>query len=112
MKDYIVTEDGREIVLNKAAIIKHAKKAYEENDEELDTFVGTSLWCKAIFVAFYDLYSCTNIHMFARLFEMKINNFHDFDDDVLDFDPWVPIYKRLEKEFPKPKDSNNLLDNE
>ena len=110
MKDYIVTEDGREIVLNKAAIIRRAKKALESNDEELDTFVGPSLWCKALFVAFYDLYSCTNIHMFARLFEMKINNFHDFDDDFLDFDPWVPIYKRLEKEFPK--DFNNLLSNE
>lgn len=111
MKDYIVTEDGKEIVLNKAAIIRRAKKALESKDAELDTFVGLSLWCKALFVAFYDLYSCTNIHMFARLFEMKINNFHDFDDDVLDFDPWVPIYERLVKEFPN-KDFNNLLSNE
>ena len=92
MKNYIVTEDGREIMLNKAAIIRRAKIALESNNEELDRFVGPSLWCKALFVAFYDLYSCTNIYMFARLFEMKIDSYLD--------DCWVPIYKRLEKEFP------------
>ena len=102
MKDYIVTEDGKEIVLNKAAIIRRAKKALESKDE-LDTFVGPNLWCKALFVAFYDLYSCTNIHMFARLFEMKIDNYLDA------FDYWKPIYKRLEKEFPNKK---TLLENE
>ena len=101
MKDYIVDSLGKRIMLDKAAVLRCARKAYKEKDKLLEMFMGNNLWIKSIIVAFYKLYKCTNIRMFAGLLEMELTYGNN---------RWDPIDKQLEKEFPK--DFNNLLSNE
>lgn len=103
MKDYIVNNLGERIPLDKAAVLRCAKKAYKEKDELLKMFAGDDLWIKAIIVAFYKLYKCTNINMFANLL--------DVEPDCGWNHRWDPIDKQLEKEFPKDF-FNGLLNNE
>ena len=101
MKDYFVNNLGERIMIDKAAILRYAKKAYKEKDKLLEMFAGNDLWIKSIIVAFYKLYKCTNIYMFAELLEMELTN---------GVHRWDPIDEQLEKVFPK--DFNNLLSNE
>ena len=101
MKDYFVNNLGKRIIIDKAAILSCARKAYKEKDKLLKMFAGNDLWIKSIIVAFYKLYKCTNIYMFAELLEMEL---------TCGINRWDPIDEQLEKEFPK--DFNNLLSNE
>ena len=101
MKDYFVNNLGERIMIDKAAILRCARKAYKEKDKLLEMFAGNDLWIKSIIVAFYKLYKCTNIHMFAELLEINL---------TYGINRWDPIDERLEKVFPK--DFNNLLSNE
>lgn len=99
MKDYIENDSGVKIALDKSEIIRYAKKALKEKDRRLNIFGGSSLWCRALFVAFCDLYNCTSIQMFTKLFEIELYGCSS----------WSMIYIMLEKEFPNKK---ALLENE
>lgn len=105
MKDYFVNSLGERIMIDKAAVLRCARKAYKEKDKLLKMFAGNDLWIKSIIVAFYKLYKCTNIYMFAELLEMELTI-----DHIAGFHRWDPIDEQLEKAFPK--DFNNLLSNE
>lgn len=103
MKDYFVNSLGERIMIDKAAVLSCARKAYKEKDKLLKMFAGNDLWIKSIIVAFYKLYKCTSIHMFAELFEMELTVDHTIHR-------WDPIDEQLGKVFPK--EFNNLLSNE
>ena len=99
MKDYIEKDNGAKIALDKSAIIRYAKKALKEKDRRLEIFGGSSLWCKAVFCAFFKLYDCTSLYMFSKLFEI----------DIYGVSSWAMVYTLIEKEFPNKK---ILLENE
>lgn len=99
MKDYIEDGSGGKIALDKSEIIRYAKKALIEKDRRLEAFGGSSLWCKAVFCAFFDLYDCISINMFSKLFEIELYGVSS----------WAMVYTLIEKEFPNKK---TLLENE
>jgi len=99
MKDYIENDHGAKIALDKSEIIRYAKKALKEKDRRLEVFGGSSLWCKAVFCAFFNLYNCTSIFMFSKLFEIELYGVSS----------WAMVYTLIEKEFSNKK---TLLENE